>query len=216
MLEKKSQPYKVDATANILHPNDCNFEDNKKSLRADAKQNRELILKAAHQVFAEKGLSVPIGEIARQAGVGIGTVYRHFPTKEALFEAVNISYKQQLTEEAKSIIHNADPGKAFFDFFTRIIEEGFANRAVEDSFKIWAFNTGTANSGVLHDFQSAFSNLLTRAQQAKKVRRDIEVRDLITLMSGLLLAVEQRKDASDSSRFNRLLSVVRDGLRYKE
>ncbi|KLU63676.1 HTH-type transcriptional repressor BepR [Desulfosporosinus acididurans] len=91
-------------TTHIPKPDGSNFADNTKSLRADAKQNREQILKAAQKIFAEKGLSIPISEIASQAGVGIGTIYRHFPTKEALFEAVNISYKMQLTEEAKSYL----------------------------------------------------------------------------------------------------------------
>lgn len=84
-------------------------------MQADAKQNREQILNAAYKIFSEKGTSIPISEIARQAGVGIGTVYRHFPNKEALFEAVNINYKQQLTKRAKSLINNIDPGEAFFN-----------------------------------------------------------------------------------------------------
>jgi AcrR family transcriptional regulator len=203
-----------DETANV-QSNNSRFSDSEKPMRADAKQNREQILQAAHKIFAEKGLSVPISEIAREAGSGIGTIYRHFPTKEALFEAVNMNYKQQLTAEAQSLINHPDPGKAFFDFFSRIMEEGFTNRALKDAFKSGTFNTRTENSGVIQDFQSACANLLTRAQQAKAVREDIEVRDLITLMFGLL-AIEQPKGALDSNRFNRLLSIVRDGLRYKE
>lgn len=212
MLEKK---HFLDNTTNIPQPNDHNSTDNSKSLRADAKQNREQILKVAYKIFTEKGLSIPIGEIARQAGVGIGTVYRHFPSKEALFEAVYISYKQQLTENAKSLANNTDPGKAFLDFFSSILEDGFTNKALKDALKSGTF-TRTANAGVLQDFQSEFANLLTRAQQVKAVRKDIDVRDLITLMSGFLLAMEQCKGDLDSKRFNRLLSVVRDGLRYKE
>jgi len=75
MLEKERSS---NQTANIPQPNDANFADHSKSLRADAKQNREQILEAARKIFAEKGLSIPIGEIARQAGVGIGTIYRSF------------------------------------------------------------------------------------------------------------------------------------------
>jgi AcrR family transcriptional regulator len=212
MLEKEKS---LNQTANIPLTNDANSADNSKPLRADAKQNREQILEAAHKIFAEKGLSIPIGEIARQAGVGIGTIYRHFPTKEALFEAVTISHKQQLTAEAKSLMNHPDPGKAFFDFFSRFMEEGFTNRALKDAFKSGTFNTRTANSGVLLDFQSACTDLLTRAQQAKAVREDIEVRDLTALMFGLLLAIEQPKGAPDSNQFKRLLSIVSAGLRYK-
>lgn len=208
MIDKEQS---VNNTDNIPQANDNNFVNNSKSLRADAKQNREQILDAAYKIFAEKGLSIPISEIARQAGVGIGTVYRHFPNKEALFEAVNISYKQQLTKEAKSLVNNTDSGKAFFDFFTHIIKDGFTNKALKD-----ALNAGMSNSDVLQDFQSAFANLLTKAQQAKAVREDIDTKDLITLMMSLLLTIEQRKGDLDIVRFNKLISIVSDGLRYKD
>ena len=217
MLKKErssGETYNADGTANV-RPNNSRFSDSEKTLRADAKQNREQILQAAHKIFAEKGLSVPISEIAREAGIGIGTVYRHFPTKEALFNAVNLSYKQKFTEEAKSLINHTDPGKAFFDFFSLIMEYGFTNRAVRDAFRIGTFRVRTATSGALLDFQSACADLLTRAQQAKAVREDIDIMDLIALMSGLLMVADEPEDVSNKSRFNQLMSVVCDGLRYK-
>jgi AcrR family transcriptional regulator len=217
MLKKErssGETCNADETANVQPNNSC-FSDSEKPLRADAKENREQILQTAHKIFAEKGLSASISEIARQAGIGIGTVYRHFPTKEALFNAVNISFKQKFTEEAKSLINHTDPGKAFFDFFSLIMEYGFTNRAVRDAFRIGTFRVRTATSGVLLDFQSACAELLTRAQQAKAVREDIDIMDLFALMSGLLMVVDEPEDVSNKSRFNQLLSVVCDGLRYK-
>lgn len=208
MIDKERSVNKADDT---LQPNNSRFLNNSKSLRTDAKQNREQILGAAYKIFVEKGLSIPISEIAREAGVGIGTIYRHFPNKEALLDAVYLSYKQQLTEEAKSLMNNTDPGKAFFDFFIGIIEDGFNNKALKD-----ALNTRMANSDVLKDFQLAFSNLLIRAQQAKEVREDIDINDLITILMGFLLAIDQRKGDLDISRFNKLMSIVSDGLRYKD
>ncbi|WP_088225116.1 TetR/AcrR family transcriptional regulator [Desulfosporosinus sp. FKB] len=213
MTEKEQS---LNQTADSPQPNEDNFGDHSKPLRADAKQNREQILKAAQKIFAEKGLSIPISEIANQAGVGIGTIYRHFPTKEALFEAVNISYKQRLTSEAKSLMNHVDPGKAFFDLFSRVLDEGFTNRAWKDAFKSGALISETANSDVLQDFQSAIANLLTRAQQAKAVREDIDVQDLSTLLFSLLLALEQQGSASDIDRFHRLVSIAIDGLRCKD
>ena len=218
MTKRKSssgKTYNANETANEQSDN-SRFSDSEKTLRADAKENREQILQTAYKIFAEKGLSVPISEIAREAGIGIGTVYRHFPTKEALFNAVNISYKQKLTEEAKSLINHADPGKAFFDFFFLIMEDGFTNRAVRDAFRIGTFHVRTATSGVLLDFQSACADLLTRAQQAKAVREDIDIMDLIALMSGLLMVVDEPEGIPNRSRFNQLLSIVCDGLRYKD
>ena len=84
-------------------------------LRADARRNRARVLDVAREVFAAEGLTVPIDEIARRAGLGIGTVYRHFPTKEALFEAIVLDRIERLTALAESA-PGADPGEAFFDF----------------------------------------------------------------------------------------------------
>ena len=206
--------YNANKTANV-QPDNSRISDSEKTLRADAKENREQILQTAHKIFAEKGLSVPISEIARQAGLGIGTVYRHFPTKEALFNAVNISYKQKFAEEAKSLVNHTDPGKAFFDFFYRVMEEGFTNKAVRESFRIGTFRARSATSGVLLDFQLACSDLLSRAQQAKTVREDIDIIDLFVLMSGLLVVVDEPEDVFNRGRFNLLRSIVCDGLRYK-
>lgn len=202
-------------TANAQSYQLCFPDDSEKMLRADAKHNREQILQAARKAFSEKGLSVQVTEIARMAGIGIGTIYRHFPTKEALFDAVSISYKQKLTEEAKSLISHTDPGKAFFDFLTGIMEDGFTNRAARDAFRIGTFRARTEISGALLDLESACDDLLTRAQQATVVREDINIMDLFALMSGLLMIVDKLEDVSDTSRFHHLLSIVFDGLRYK-
>lgn len=205
--------FHANETANEQSVN-SRFSDSEKTLRADAKENREQILQTAYKIFAEKGLSVPISEIAREAGVGIGTVYRHFETKEELFHAVNISYKQKLTEEATALINHTNPGEAFFDFLFHIMEVCLTNRAVRDAFRIGTFRVRTATSGVLLNFQSACANLLTRAQQANAVRQDIDIMDLFSLMSGLLMVIDdEAEDASNRSRFNQLLSVVCDGLR---
>ena len=142
-------------------------------------------------------------------------IYRHFSTKEALFNAVNMSYKQKFTEEANSLINHPDPGKVFFDFFFRIMEEGYTNKSVRDAFRIGTFRVTKATSGVLLDFQSACENLLLRAQQAKAVREDIDIMDLFVFISGLLMVVDEAEDVSDRNRFNKLLSIACDGLRYK-
>lgn len=205
----------ADGIVNMQSDHSRFSDDSERALRADAKQNRELILQAARKIFAEKGLSVPISEIARQAGIGIGTVYRHFPTKEALFDAVSVSYKQKLTEEARSLINHTDPGRALFDFFSGIMEDGFTNRAARDAFRIGTFRTRTEISGALLDLESACADLLTQAQQAKAVREDLNIMDLFALMSGLLMVVDELENVSDTNRFQHLLAIIFDGLRYK-
>src|SRR5438105_699085 len=83
-------------------------------LRADARRNRQRVLEAAEAVLATHGLAAPIDEIARAAGVGVGTVYRHFPTKEALLEAIVLSHLEPILAEVRSLLTAADPGGALF------------------------------------------------------------------------------------------------------
>ena len=91
-------------------------------LRADARRNRAKVLAAAEEVFASEGLAVPIDEVARRAGVGVGTVYRHFPTKEALFEAIVVARLEALVERAEELATSDDPGTAMFTFISELVD----------------------------------------------------------------------------------------------
>lgn len=104
-----------------------------KSLRVDARRNRERVLEVATQAFATNGMEIPIDEIAQRAGVGVGTVYRHFPTKDALYEAVIVSYKQSLIEKARDMLNQDDPGSAFYGFLSQIVREGLNNKGLVDA-----------------------------------------------------------------------------------
>src|SRR6201993_1371971 len=95
-------------------------------LRADAARNRENVLRAARDAFAKFGYGVPLDQIAARAGVGPGTVYRHFPTKEALFEAVVTARVTDLVSDARARTDADDPGAAFFGFLARIAGEAAA------------------------------------------------------------------------------------------
>src|SRR6185369_10291950 len=95
-------------------------------MRADAARNREKVLRAAREAFAESGYGVPLDEIAARAGVGPGTVYRHFPAKEALFEAVVAARITDLVSDARARADADDPGEAFFGFLARIAGEAAA------------------------------------------------------------------------------------------
>src|SRR5579859_7375871 len=94
-----------------------------KRLRADARRNRDRLLAVAEDIFARRGLVASTDDIARAAGVGIGTLFRHFPTKEALLEAVFVARLQHLTEDARRLSSGDDPGEAFATFFAQIITE---------------------------------------------------------------------------------------------
>src|SRR5437899_3237972 len=92
-------------------------------MRADARGNRARVLEAAEAVFTARGASASTEEIAQQAGVGIGTVFRHFPTKEALLEAILMDRVARLGEMARSLATAAEPGAALLGLFTRMVEE---------------------------------------------------------------------------------------------
>src|SRR6266700_6667819 len=103
-------------------------EPSGRPLRADAARNREKVLRAAREAFAESGYGVPLDEIAARAGVGPGTVYRHFPTKEALFQAVVAARVEDLVADARRRSRAAAPGEAFFGFLARIGDEARVKR----------------------------------------------------------------------------------------
>ncbi|MBV8462974.1 MAG: TetR/AcrR family transcriptional regulator, partial [Acidimicrobiales bacterium] len=92
-------------------------------LRADARKNRARLLAAAEEVFAEGGVSVPVDDVARRAGVGVGTFYRHFPTKEALLVAVIGTRIERLRDRSACLLEADDPGAAFFEFAAHLSEE---------------------------------------------------------------------------------------------
>ncbi|GIH97088.1 TetR/AcrR family transcriptional regulator [Planobispora siamensis] len=175
-------------------------------LRADARRNRERILETAYTVFAAEGLTVPIDEVARRAGVGAGTVYRHFPTKEALLEAIVLTRVERLIAHAAHLLETAEADRAFFDFLTHMIDEGVANRALADGLAGIGVDAETAAGGAEHTLQDVFAALLHRAQRAGAVRRDVEAADVKALVVGCVAMRRQRPS-------KHLTAIVLDGLR---
>ncbi|MEN3263172.1 helix-turn-helix domain-containing protein [Pseudonocardia sp.] len=176
-------------------------------LRADARRNRERVLAAADEAFADHGFGVPLDEIAAAAGVGPGTVYRHFPTKEALFEAVSLARVQDVVDDARARADAADPGSAFEGFLARLAEEAGRKRDLPDALA-GAGSHGIA--GAVAELHDALGVLLARGQAAGAVRGDITVPDLVALLKGLLHTV--RTDPEPGLR-QRVFAVLRDGLR---
>jgi AcrR family transcriptional regulator len=181
-----------------------------RELRADARRNRQQILQTAFAAFAGEGLSVSVHEIARRAGVGTGTVSRHFPTKESLFAAVFVSRVEWLVDLAMELSEAEDAADAVFDFFGALVTEGAANRGLADALIGAGFDIKAATSGPERDVATALGRLLTRAQQAGAVRPDVDAADLIALTAGCL--ARQPDPASPEAR-ERLVSVVCAGLR---
>jgi AcrR family transcriptional regulator len=182
-----------------------------KPLRADARRNRVRVLDAAETVFADRGLSAPVEDIARQAGVGIGTIYRHFPTKEALFEAIIVSRYERLVTEADALSAGDDPGAAFFGLFTRMVQEAAAKKTFADPLARAGIDVKAATSKAGQDLVRAFTTLLTRAQQAHAVRDDVHVAEVMAILAGACLGAEHTN--WDNSLQARTLAIVFDGLR---
>jgi AcrR family transcriptional regulator len=98
-----------------------------RAMRVDAMRNRAKLLEVARKSFEAEGLSVPVDEIARRAGVGSGTIHRHFPTKESLFEAIVLGHVEQLADDARQSAESDDPGQAFVEFCVGMVERGAGN-----------------------------------------------------------------------------------------
>ncbi|WAL69147.1 helix-turn-helix domain containing protein [Amycolatopsis cynarae] len=181
-----------------------------KPLRADARRNRAKVLAAAEAVFTAKGMSAPTEEVAKAAGVGVGTLFRHFPTKEALLEAVLQEHLRRFAAEAVRWAGVDDPGNAFFAFLKQWVEMAATKNAYTDALAAAGTRAPEA-AGVRDEVVGALRTLLTRAQDAGTVRSDVGVTELIALMVGTSRGAEHL--GGDPALRQRMLEIVFDGLR---
>ena len=180
-------------------------------LRADAAKNRALILFAAEEIFAEEGVSVPIDEVARRAGVGVGTLYRHFPTKEALFEAIVVARIERLVAAAEDYAHADDSGQALFSFLREFAVQAAAKRDLIDGLELAGFDFKSQCSASVDKMMQSVDILLERAINAKAIRADVNAKEVIGLVAGASHA-GGRSGADDVMR-QRMVDIVIDGLR---
>lgn len=181
-----------------------------RSLRADARRNRERVLQAARQLFTNEGLGVSLDEIARHAGVGPGTVHRHFPTKEALFLAVATDQIQELVAEAKELSVSEDPGSAFSTMLSRMITTGAG--ALKSALAGAEFDLRTAAPVVAADLTRHVGVMLFRAQSVAAVRQDLTIEELMALVAGTLAAIRHANAETDRERTAHLAQIMLDGL----
>ncbi len=180
-----------------------------KRLRSDAARNRARLLDVAYEAFAADGVAVPIDEIARRAGVGAGTVYRHFPTKEALFQAIITNRMEQLVAFADALTAERSPGDALFGFLAMLVAEGARDQGLVDGLAGVGVDFDDVAQGAEQRFMDALGGLLTRAQEAGAVRPDVDGRDVKTLLVG---CQAMQRYSGDADVTERLLAIIRDGL----
>lgn len=180
-----------------------------RKLRADAVRNRARVLDVAFETFAAEGLSVPIDEIARRAEVGAGTVYRHFPTKEALFAAVIENRMRHAVDEGRALLETEGSGEALFAFLRSIVLQwGATDRGLVDALAGSGVDIAAAAPGAEDAFLAVLDELLRAAQQAGTARRDVGVREVKAILVGC-----QAAEAYNAALAERVTDVVIDGLR---
>jgi AcrR family transcriptional regulator len=169
-------------------------------------------LEAAENVFAVEGIEVPVDLIAEKAGVGVGTLYRHFPTKEKLCEAVLLDRLAALTLDAQALADSDDPAGAFFDFLSHVVEEGAAKRDLMVAVMGAGLEFEESSVAVKDGLRDAVGVLLQRAQEAGAVRADVTPAAVVSLVGATCQATAHAGAAPTCD----LLAIVCDGLRAQD
>ena len=177
--------------------------------RADARRNYEKVLAAAREAFAEGGESTALEEIARRAGVGIGTLYRHFPNRQALLEALYVNEVEEVCRSAAEL-DGGDPWEGLNAWFERLIGYLATKQALAGELLNYVGSDAALFRVCRTSLYDAGEPLLTRAQEAGVVRRDVEFPEVMQMVIGIA-----KIPAGDPSQVAHILRIALDGLRYQ-
>ena len=183
-----------------------------KPLRKDAQRNREKLLAAAVELFAERGTEGSLEEVAKRAGVGIGTLYRHFPTRDALVEAAYRNEVAQLRAAADELLAELPPDRALEAWVRRFVEYGTAKRGMRDALQSIAGAGSDLFADTRGQVTEAVAVLLRAGAEAGTLRADVEAEDVLRAMGAIWLVADGDDWAEDALR---VLRLVMDGLRYR-
>jgi AcrR family transcriptional regulator len=178
--------------------------------RADARRNYEKVLAAARDAFAEGGESTALEEIARRAGVGIGTLYRHFPNRQALVEALYVDEVEEVCRLALEQPEDADPWEALNTWLERFIAYVATKRVLAAELMNYLDKDAPVFKTCRTELWAAAEPLLTRAQAAGVVRRDAEIGDVMHMVMGIA-----KVPTTDPAQTEHILRMALDGLRYR-
>ena len=181
-------------------------------LRADAQRNYAKLLEAASAAFIEHGADdVSLEEIARRAGVGIGTLYRHFPTRQSLLEAVYRDQVELLRARAEELLDTASPGDAFAAWMRALAAFSSTKRSLTSAMLTTLGKNSEVVSACSQVMRTSAETLLARAQEAGAIRPDVTAIDVVRLVHGITIAIERMP--TDPAQADRMLALVLDGLR---
>jgi AcrR family transcriptional regulator len=178
-------------------------------MRADARRNYQKVLAAAREAFAQGGESTSLEEIARRAGVGIGTLYRHFPNRQALLEALYVDEVEELCRSAEQL-DSADPWEALSAWFERFIAYLATKRALAAELLNYVEHDAPLFKVCRTSLFTAGEPLLKRAQEAGAVRPDVSIGEVIQMVMGIA-----KIPTSEPGQVDHILRIALDGLRYR-
>jgi AcrR family transcriptional regulator len=183
-----------------------------RKLRADSIRNRELLLEAATQIFSVGGPQASLEAVARQAGVGIGTLYRHFPTREALFEAVYRHEVEHLGELAEKLARDGDPVVALRTWLHANVRLVATKKGMIQGLQLVAHGSTELKAYSFERLTGAIGLLLDRAIAADKVRSDVSPEDLLRALVGIFYSQGTTEWHATALR---LVDIFVDGLRKR-
>ncbi|GAA1600835.1 TetR/AcrR family transcriptional regulator [Catellatospora bangladeshensis] len=181
-------------------------------LRADAQRNRDRLLEVAAQAFAHDGPQVSLDAVAKQAGVGIGTLYRHFPTREALIEAAYRQELARLCDAVPGLLADLPPDRALRTWMDLFFEYLSTKRGMADALRAVIASGGDPYAHSRERLVGAITALLAAAVAAGAIRDDIAPDDVLIGLGGVSLATA---DQARPGQAGRLLDLLMDGLRYR-
>jgi AcrR family transcriptional regulator len=177
-------------------------------MRADAKRNYELLVTAARKVFDQVGGDASMEAIAREAGVGIGTLYRHFPKRIDVVEAVYVDDVGELETVARTVSDDLEPWPAFVAWLEAFVRYAIGKKRFMNELHEAFEKDPALRSASRERIEGALSVVLTRAQEAGVVRSDVDAPDLMQLLGSMCMSATLTPDQSE-----RLLVMIEDGLR---
>jgi AcrR family transcriptional regulator len=180
--------------------------------RADAVRNRERVLEAAKAVFSAGGADVSLEAVAKRAGVGIGTLYRHFPTRDALVEAAYRNEVAQLRAAADELLAELPPDAALEAWMRRFVDYGTAKRGMRDALQSIAGGGADLFAETRGQVTEAVAVLLRAGAEAGTLRADVEPEDVLRAMGAIWMVAEGEEFPEQAMR---ILRLVLDGLRYR-